>query len=227
MKRFISVLLAVVLIIEMAPAAYAEESITSCDKTPSENMEQKALEVQKTIDLFEEYLIVDEEGFINENEIPKEVVKTVDTAIYQELSGLVDDTNEKIADGDITVTDALTVIDLDDEELVVQGGKVTKLVSHWWGFDLYMSKTVTKKTANLLANTSFGAGVLSAAGGVAFAIAAFTGGSAAPFIGLGAAFATLGDKYCGAISRSLKAHNNSRGTILSVTKAAVYWVAKQ
>lgn len=80
----------------------------------------------------DKYIIVNDEGLIELN-LPDNIIEMIDADEYEMILQGIDNINNEVESGDVIVTDNGTVYDTSDDELVVQGGNVNKVVKHWWG----------------------------------------------------------------------------------------------
>lgn len=109
-------------------SAYAEDINYNIDN----NNEKTALflidEVEECMDFTSgEILIEDQES----------IIELIGGQNYDAFEESVNNLNELLASGELEMTESGTIYEVSDDELVVQGGNVDKVVWHWWGITRY------------------------------------------------------------------------------------------
>ncbi|WP_044894440.1 hypothetical protein [Bacillus alveayuensis] len=207
-KRLSIFVIAMTLVIStfsFSASALAEEN--------EQNLEGEA-QTQELISTLEQYISADDNQF---------EVSSIPTSVYNEfrseavtniLEG-IEHLNELAQDGEIVITDNGTVYEADDTSFDVQGG-VNKVVWTWYGRKSYMSTSRANKFAYTARQVSYGAA------GVGAVAAYFSFGTTALFGGLTSVyFSKLADDV------ATRNSGHSRGIIVHMTWAAVYWTERQ
>lgn len=135
----------------------------------------------------------------------------------------IDSINELIEQGELKATENGTLYETSDDELVVQGGNVDKMVYHWWGYTRYANNKNTKKLINRFNTASNGAWVV--CGGTASASYLFP--VSAPYTGLVSGLTGMAAGYWGLLATRMSAKNKGKGVIVNMTWVLVFTVKSQ
>lgn len=165
MKRFISFVLVLTLVLSVmampTSAAEANPGNTIIDSPSKGNFVDEKTSHARFIAAAEAYVSKSEEGLIELN-LPQSVISMISEEEYDALLMGIEETNDLITDDILAVTDNLTIYEVDEAELVVQGGNVNKVTWHWWGIRRYASRASANYIANCLNKFSYGSATASA-----------------------------------------------------------------
>lgn len=230
MKNITKKILTLVLVTTMSIGSvqindiYAEETEINSSNLVNE------LEQSDIIDYEDEKIIYDEETIydfvekIDLSSINKEAIKngmapmTTDD-LYNIFIHGIDETNETLDNGELTMLSDGAMIDSDDDDFYLQGG-CTKDVTHWWGKTRYKSTYNANKWVKQLNRTA-------AAGGGIGVIASAALGPAGVAVGV---LGGVGCWYCWDLASSVDYYNglSNRGIIAKIPWVLVgYSVKKQ
>ena len=151
MRKILSLLL--VLSIVVTSTVWEEPNVFA-QELQMEEMSQEAF-----IEESNEFVEVSEEGLI-ELELPDDLLEQISEEEYAVYLEAIDSINELIEQGELKATENGTLYETSDDELVVQGGNVDKMVYHWWGYTRYANNKNTKKLINRFNTASNGAWVV-------------------------------------------------------------------
>ncbi|MED3892983.1 hypothetical protein P4601_24265 [Peribacillus frigoritolerans] len=197
-----------------SPSVFAEENSQVVQSEEVAASEQVGF--SQVIDTLDTYVNADNNQF-EVASIPESIKEEIGEENINLMLEGIENLNDQALDGEITITDNGTVFENSDDEYVVQGGNVNKTVKHWWGKELYMSKTRTKDYIhglNQMKITAVATGSVAALAPVSWMYA-------------GVAFGAGG--YLELMSNSLSYYNGktSRGTVLSLLWSPGYKVRSQ
>jgi hypothetical protein len=226
-KKIFVIVIIIACMLTSTTAAFAADS-ADADAVDLTEIEQHNQDVWAAIDLMEKYMDVNDDGLVEEN-VPQKVINVIGEDVYEELSSAIEITNDEVIEGDLIITENLSVYEVNDDEIVIQGGCVNKVLFRWWGFTAYNNKANTTKAASKLKSCSKAGGGVSATASCVTAVLAASGVGAPGTVisGLVAAYSGFASWYWGAVSDSLTSKNNAKGTILDVTYVLAYKVSKQ
>ena len=208
-KRFWLTLSAAIMALTMAIAATPISAFAAEDELTQDEI----------VDIADDFIEVGEDGLF---ELPSEVANEIGQEAYTALLAGIEEVNTLIADGTLEVTANGTVYEVDDDELVVQGGNVDDHEWFWWGLRCWRSKAKADELANTYSHYSNEMWFVS---GVAGLLVGPTGGYSLAV--------TLVALYVGRQAGDLAAdisYVNSltnRGIVLDLTWAATYSVYSQ
>ena len=170
------------------------------------------------ISLVEQYVDVTEDGFIK-LELTDSLIQDIGKENYESFLSGIETINSLISIGELSVTDNGTIYELNDDELIVQGGNVDKVTYHWWGIRRYASNSSTKEIIDYFSTVSNGAGI--ACGGTAAIGLIFPAALPA------SAFSGVGAGYFGLLASRISANNKGRGVIIDLTYVLVFNIKPQ
>lgn len=212
-KKIVVVIITLCLVVNTSSFAFAGE-------TASEVKEEKICDF---IDAADEYIEVNDKGYIELN-VPKDIVKMISTEEYQQIIEGIDEINSEIEAGELVVTENCTIYDVSDDELVVQGGNVDKVVKHWWGFTRYANNKNSKKLVKKLNSDASSINIIAAgAGAVALIpvpVTTLPAGVAAAASGLSAA-------WMNRLACLIDERNKGKGVKITLTWCMIYTVKGQ
>ena len=102
--------------------------------------------------LIEAHVYVDQDGLIS-FDLPHDVLVLLGEdadSFYQWIDYL----NEQIEEEVLAITPNLTIYEVDDDTLIIQGGNVTALTFHWWGQRYLMDRDFARDHASALRTAS-------------------------------------------------------------------------
>lgn len=214
MRKILSLLL--VLSIVVTSTVWEEPNVFAQEL----QMEEKSQEA--FIEESNEFVEVSEEGLI-ELELPDDLLEQISEEEYAVYLEAIDSINELIEQGELKATENGTLYETSDDELVVQGGNVDKMVYHWWGYTRYANNKNTKKLINRFNTASNGAWVV--CGGTASASYLFP--VSAPYTGLVSGLTGMAAGYWGLLATRMSAKNKGKGVIVNMTWVLVFTVKSQ
>ena len=214
MRKILSLLL--VLSIVVTSTVWEEPNVFA-QELQMEEMSQEAF-----IEESNEFVEVSEEGLI-ELELPDDLLEQISEEEYAVYLEAIDSINELIEQGELKATENGTLYETSDDELVVQGGNVDKMVYHWWGYTRYANNKNTKKLINRFNTASNGAWVV--CGGTASASYLFP--VSAPYTGLVSGLTGMAAGYWGLLATRMSAKNKGKGVIVNMTWVLVFAVKSQ
>ncbi|WP_302630167.1 hypothetical protein [uncultured Eubacterium sp.] len=214
MRKILSLLL--VLSIVVTSTVWEEPNVFA-QELQMEEMSQEAF-----IEESNEFVEVSEEGLI-ELELPDDLLEQISEEEYAVYLEAIDSINELIEQGELKATENGTLYETSDDELVVQGGNVDKMVYHWWGYTRYANNKNTKKLINRFNTASNGAWVV--CGGTASASYLFP--VSAPYTGLVSGLTGMAAGYWGLLATRMSAKNKGKGVIVNMTWVLVFTVKSQ
>lgn len=213
MKKIVKRIIIIVLCITLNNSALVSASEIS---SVNESNDMNAF-----IEKADNYLEVNDEGLI-ELDLPDNVVEMIGSDEYEKILQGIDEINSEVKSGEVIVTDNGTIYDISDEELVVQGGNVNKVVRHWWGFTRYANNKASKKLAKkLYSNGSFCALLSTGAGGVAF----FPGASLPA--GMLSVASGISSAWQSHLADRITEENKGKGVKITLTWCLIYTVKGQ
>lgn len=214
MRRILSLLL--VLSILFTSTVWEEVN------TFSQELQIEEMSQNEFIEESNEFVEVSEDGLI-ELELPDYLLERISEEEYGVYLEAINRINELIEQGDLKATKNGTLYETSDDELVVQGGNVDKMVYHWWGYTRYANNKNTKKIINRFNTVSNGAWVV--CGGTASASYLFP--VSAPYTGLVSGLTGMAAGYWGLLATRMSAKNKGKGVIVNMTWVLVFTVKSQ
>ncbi|MCL2212253.1 MAG: hypothetical protein FWB93_00250 [Oscillospiraceae bacterium] len=165
------------------------------------------------IALIETYVYVDEDGLIS-FDFPTYLL----ALLGEEVDGFaewIDYLNEYIEEEVLAITPNLTIYEIDDDTLTIQGGNVNRITFLWWGTRFHMSRQTAANYVSMLRG-ALGFGVPLAG------LAAMAGPFGAIAVGFGAAHGVL-------LAERITFHNNrqNRGVIVDRMPLGIFSVNPQ
>lgn len=219
-KRLLSLMLILSIILTFT---YSEESSAFAQELQAEEMCQEEEIIQEDfIEEADEFVDVSEDGFITLN-IPSDVVEQLSEEQYEMYLEGINEINRLIDQGELEVTENGTIYETSDDDLVVQGGNVDKMVYHWWGYTRYANNRNTKNLINRFNTASNGDWIV--CGGTASASYLFP--VSAPVTGLMSGLSGMTAGYWGLLASRMSAKNKGKGVIVNMTWAFVFTVNSQ
>lgn len=186
--------------------------------------EDEVLTQEEFIEESDNYVEVSDEGLIEFN-IPDELVEQISEEEYNVYLEAIDKINQLIEDGELSVTDAGSIYESDNEELVIQGGNVDCVEWHWWGVRRYANHNNASTIARNLSRCSATAGYVSCVGvALGYVLPSATAKAVAAVVAIGATFAWA---YYGHVASEISYYNGSRGVIIDVTWVLYFDVCSQ
>ncbi|MCY8497597.1 hypothetical protein [Bacillus atrophaeus] len=219
MKKIISVLLAVFLLISMTPDVFAKESNAS--NLPSmEKYSDKQYEKEDILAL-EKYVSVKDGYFVFDYDKAKS--DGYESDLLEGQQAYFKFLNSEISAGNLHAEKNLNIVGtiekqnivnpLNDADILACKGKTTKPKYYWWGYSRKLNSCFTSEVA-----ADFG-GAGSVAAGIAVVAAVW---GAIPAIPPG-----LAASYWGLISNRLNANNKGKGVVADVTWALFFDIEPQ
>ncbi len=99
----------------------------------------------KTLEKIEDMIDVEEGCFELSQRDQSRIESMIGKESTNALKSFLEVFNQGVEDGEIEISDNGTIIDLEDDELNVQGGNITKKKTYWWGVRNYMSHSTASK----------------------------------------------------------------------------------
>ena len=216
MKKVVSILLAVVMLLSMSVTAFAAEA---------DNV-QSSYELSATMDdvlALEPYVVRSQDGTLSLNaDAARTDGKNVDAikALSQHFSVL----NTQIQRGEISVDEDLNVI---NGEHIISSHRCSKGVNsyttYWWGYQRYACNCETKRIVSDL-NTWAAGGTMTGGAAAGVAIVFPVTAAVAGVIAAGAAFDA---GYWWLLATRIDANNEGYGTIINMTHVLVFDIEPQ
>lgn len=192
----------------------------SADEVSYEN---ESSDMTAFIEKADDYVEVNNEGLIELN-LPDNIVKMIDSDEYENILQGIDEINSEVKSGQVVVTDNGTIYDISDDELVVQGGNVDKVVKHWWGFTRYANNKNSKKLVKKLNSDASSISIIATGSGAVALIplpaTTLPAGAAAAASGLSAAWMTR-------LACLIDQKNKGKGVKITLTWCMIYTVKGQ
>ncbi|MCY7782726.1 MULTISPECIES: hypothetical protein [Bacteria] len=218
MKRVVTVLLALCLLISLAPNVFAQESAPS-NLPPMKKYSEEQYDKEDILAL-EKYVSVKDGYFVLDSSKAKSDGFKNDLVDGQQK--YFEFLNSEISAGNLTVDKNLNITGQTQEqknfkpadaEILKCKGKTTKSKTYWWGYSRKLNSCDSKKVATSFSSAS------SVAAGIAVAAAWFGIIPSVP-PGLSAA-------YFGLVASRINANNNGKGVIADMTWAVVFNIKPQ
>lgn len=173
----------------------------------------------RTVD---DYVEVNSEGLIDIN-LPKEFCE--DLGEYAEIVEGIEKLNKLIEQGELSVTENGTIYETSDEEIVVQGGNVDKVVWHWWGLTRYANSKNCDTIVWKFNKASANAGKICAAStGLAYFLPSTIAKSLSTIAACGSGFAWA---YFAEIANDIGYYDKGKGVKVDFTWILLYDVESQ
>ncbi|MGV3489570.1 MAG: hypothetical protein ACO1OC_13450 [Tuberibacillus sp.] len=200
--KLIAVFLSVVFVIGFGVinggAALAETNQLSNSST-SVNSD----ELEKAAQTLEKYVVVADNGTIQL--LSDYTVAKVDPEYVESIITWMDQLNEAVKAGDISIDKDLTVTAKDESILQVTSGGISGIKYYWWGFKIYLNHSATNRVASALAAGASAATIASIISGALptppTAISSTIVKAAAFIMGFGASYIVAKDKGKGVYIR--------------------------
>ena len=177
----------------------------------------------KVIQILERYVSVSDEGYIYLKDIPDRVAVVLGDEVIQYYDTVMDELNKLVKSDELYITCNGTIYELSDDEIVVQGGNVDKVVYSWWGYTRYANNSNSKKMVkelNSKANGLSGAGATAALVGCIVPVTK-------PITAVISASNGIGSAYFKLVAEKIEDKNKGKGVIIKMTWAFVFTVQSQ
>ncbi len=141
--------------------------------------EEITIITEETQNKIDELIDVEDGYFELSDKSKQEIISLVGKETLDAIEESLNNYNDYVEDGEIEITDNGTIIDVNDEELNVQGGNINKQKSYWWGIKNYMSNSKANSYLKKINNMKQKAATIT---NVSNLISGFSGACGAPIL---------------------------------------------